>query len=48
MNNHADEKFPNFISGVPMSLNDWRKAGKEAAERLIKAFNDPSVKHQFD
>ena len=40
MNNHADEKFPNFISGVPMSLNDWRKAGKESAERLMKMIDE--------
>jgi hypothetical protein len=40
MNNHADEKFPDFISGVPRSLNDWRRMGKESAENLMKMMKD--------
>ena len=40
MNNHPDEKFPDFISGVPRSLNDWRRMGKESAENLLKAIKE--------
>jgi hypothetical protein len=40
LNNHADEKFPDFISGVPRSLNDWRRMGKESAENLVKAIKE--------
>jgi len=40
MNNHADEKFPDFISGVPRSLNDWREMGKESAEHLLKMIKE--------
>jgi len=40
MNNHADEKFPDFISGVPRSLNDWRRMGKESAEHLMKMIKE--------
>ena len=40
MNTHADEKFPNFISGVPHSLNDWRRMGKESAENLLKMIKE--------
>lgn len=38
MNKHPNEKFPNLISGKEMSLNDWRKAGADAADNLIKNY----------
>jgi hypothetical protein len=41
---HADEKFPNFISGKMMSHNDWANAAKEAAQNLMKHF--PNESHQ--
>jgi hypothetical protein len=41
-NKHPNEKFPDFISGVPRSLNDWRRMGKESAERLMKMMKDNS------
>ena len=39
-NKHPDEKFPDFISGVPRSLNDWCKAGKESADHLMKMMRE--------
>ena len=48
MNNYPDKKYPNFISGVPMSLNDWRDAGKKAAENLIKNLNSPRSRSNRD
>ena len=40
LNKHADEKFPDFISGVPRSLNDWRRMGRESAEHLMKMIEE--------
>ena len=40
MNNYPDKKYPDFISGVPRSLNDWRRMGKESAENLMKMLKE--------
>ena len=37
---HPDEKVPNFLTGKPMSLNDWGKAGRDAAAHLVKVLNE--------
>jgi hypothetical protein len=37
---HPDKKVPNFLTGKPMSLNDWGKAGRDAAAHLVKVLNE--------
>jgi len=43
LNKHPDEKFPNFIGGQMMSLNDWREAGRKASQNLIKNFRSEEL-----
>lgn len=36
---HPNKKYPNFITGKPMSYNDWGKAGAEAGKKLKPFLN---------
>ena len=42
---HGNEKFKCFLTGTERTYGAWRKAGREAAQHLIKAFesNDPNA-----
>lgn len=39
---HGNKKIKDPITGTIRTYADWKRAGEEAAENLIKALNDPT------